>query len=126
VRASTSCEIDDPNALNVKRAGGRVVVFDGPGPVAIAAFVAARRLEPALKAGLTVSPATVNHDLRHLKSVLGTAQDWGYLPAMPKVRMEREPKKLPTYGTPEHFAQIYAASDKAKLPDSFQCVSAGD
>src|SRR5262249_52769822 len=46
--------------------------------------------------------------------------------AVPKVRMEKEPKKLPTYVTPEHFPQIYAACDRAKLPNDLQGVTAGD
>jgi integrase len=93
---------------------------------AIASFVATRRQEPGLKDGSTVSPATVNHDLRHIKSALSIAHEWGFLPAVPKVRMEKEPKKLPTYVTPDHFARIYAACDQAKLPANLQGVSPGD
>ena len=35
------------------------------------------------------------------------AHEWGYLPKLPRVKMLREPEKLPQYVTPEHFATIY-------------------
>ena len=79
-------------------------------------FVAKRRTEPGRKRGDTVSPATVNKDLRQLKAVLRIAHDWGYLPVVPKVRMLKEPKKLPRFVTPEHFAAIYQACDTATRP----------
>ena len=63
-------------------------------------YVAKRRMKPGKKRGDTVSPATVNKELRHIKAVLRVAHEWGYLPAVPKVRMLKEPKKLPRYVTP--------------------------
>ena len=42
----------------------------------IADYVAQRRTEPGKKRGDLVSPATVNKELRHLKSVLGFAAEW--------------------------------------------------
>jgi integrase len=80
-------------------------------------YVAARRQEHGKKRGSLVSPATINKELRHLKAVMRVAEDWGYLPAMPKVRMEKVPKKLPTYVTGEHFAAIYRACEHAKFPN---------
>jgi len=82
-------------------------------------FVARRRVEPGRREGDTISPATVNKELRHLRAVLQIAHDWGYLPMMPKVRMLKEPKKLPTYVTPEHFAAIYKACKVATRPKGF-------
>jgi integrase len=79
-------------------------------------FVAARRQEPGLKEGDLVSPATVNHDLRHIKAALRVAVEWGYLRQLPKFRMEKAPQKLPRYVTGEHFAAIYRACGKATLP----------
>ena len=35
---------------------------------------------------------------------------------LPRFRMERVPKKLVTFVSAEHFAAIYAACDKAKMP----------
>jgi integrase len=52
------------------------------------------------------------------------AHDWGYLPAVPKFRMEREPGKLPTYVTGEHFAAIYTACDVATMPEGLPCSPA--
>jgi integrase len=79
-------------------------------------FVAARRQEPGKKKGSLVSPATVNKELRHLRAVLAVAHEWGCLPKPPKFRMEKEPKKLPTYVSAEHFAAIYRACDVARFP----------
>jgi len=85
-------------------------------------FVSRRRTDKGRQPKSTVSPATINKDLRHLKAVLRIAHEWGYLPLVPKVRMLREPKKLPQYVTPEHFAAMYkactAATEPAGLPYS--------
>ena len=103
----------------------------GPGRVqriktqTIDEFVSKRRLEKGQKAGSTVSPATVNRDLRHLRAVLRIAHEWGYLPTIPKVRMVKEPEKLVVYVTPEHFAAMYAACDAAERPRS-EAYSAAD
>jgi integrase len=51
-----------------------------------------------------------------LKAALRKAQEWGYLPAVPKFHMIREPKKLLGYVTPEHLAAMYAACDVATAP----------
>jgi integrase len=80
-------------------------------------FVAKRRLERGRRKGDLISPASVNKELRHLRAALGVAAEWGYLPKMPKVRMMREPGKLPTYVSPEHFAALYKACEAARLPD---------
>jgi len=79
-------------------------------------FIATRRQEPGKKRGSLVSPATVNRDLRHVKCALRVAHEWGYLPNVPKFRMEKEPGKLPTYVNGDHFAAIYEACDVAKMP----------
>jgi integrase len=79
-------------------------------------FVAARRQQPGEKKGSLVSPATVNHELRHVRAALAVAAEWGYLPKLPRFRAEREAKRLPTYVTGEHFAAIYRACDTARLP----------
>jgi integrase len=80
-------------------------------------FVAKRREERGKKPGSLVSPATINKDLRHLKATLRVAHEWGYLAVVPKIRMLREPKKLPSFVTPEHFGLIYQkACALAQLP----------
>jgi integrase len=79
-------------------------------------FIAKRRTEKGKKKGCILSPASVNKDLRHLKAALRVAVDWGYLTKVPRFRMERVPKKLATYITGDHFAAIYHACAKARLP----------
>ncbi len=83
---------------------------------AVDGFTAKRRAEAGKKKGSTVSPATVNKELRHLRAVCMVAHEWGYLPAVPKFRMEKQTKKLPTYISAEHFQLIYQACDQAKKP----------
>lgn len=79
-------------------------------------FIAKRRAEAGKKKGDTVSPATVNKDLRHLRAALRKAAKWGYLPKVPDFDFEKEPKKLPRFVTAEHFAAIYGACDAATMP----------
>ena len=79
-------------------------------------FIAKRRGDRGKKKGSTVSPATINKDLRHLKAAFNVAFEWGYLARMPKFRMEKVPKKLVRFMTGEHFAAIYAVCDVAKMP----------
>jgi integrase len=80
-------------------------------------FVAARRKEPGKKKGSLLSPASINKDLRHVKAALRVAAEWGYLRAVPKFRMEKVVKALPTYVTGEHFAAIYQACETARMPE---------
>jgi integrase len=89
-------------------------------------FIARRRQEPGKKRGDVVSPATVNKDLRHLKAALRVAKEWGYLAQVPRFRMEKQPKKLPTYVTNEHFADIYDACEHARLPNDLPNIQAAD
>jgi integrase len=81
-------------------------------------FVASRRQEAGKKVGSTVSPATVNKELRHLRAALGVAAEWGYLKEVPRFRMEKVPQKIPTYVTGDHFAAIYAKCDLARFPEN--------
>jgi integrase len=88
-------------------------------------YKAKRRLERGRRKGETVSPATINKELRHLKAVLRKAYKWKYLPELPDFEMARENGKLPTYVSPEHFAAIYGACDAAQHPQGLP-YSPGD
>ncbi len=90
----------------------------------IDAFIARRRNERGRKPGSTISPASVNKELRHLRAILTVAHDWGHLEAVPKIRMLKEPGKLIRYVTPEDFARIYEACESARLPEGRACASA--
>jgi integrase len=79
-------------------------------------FISRRHLDPGKKKGSTVSPATVNKDLSRLRAALNVAVEWGYLKTLPRFRLERVPKKLVRYVTPEHFAALYKVAELAKLP----------
>ena len=84
-------------------------------------FIARRQQDRGKKKNSTVSPATVNRDLRHLKAALGVAHDWGYLPTVPKFRMLREADEIGQVMTPEHFELIYNGSGAATKPDGLGC-----
>lgn len=98
-----------------------------PGKVAsittatIDAYVSKRQAEKGKKEASTISPATVNRELRHLKAVLRVAHEWGYLPKLPKVRKVREEQRIGRVITPEHFEAIYKACDKASMPRGLHC-----
>jgi integrase len=79
-------------------------------------FIATRRKDPGKKKESPLSPASVNHDLRHLKAALRVAVEWGMLATLPKFRMEKVAKKLATYVTGDHFADIYKACERAQMP----------
>ncbi|MBI2480720.1 MAG: site-specific integrase [Planctomycetia bacterium] len=79
-------------------------------------FIERRRKEPGRKKGETVSPATVNKELRTLKAIFGIAKQWGYLAAVPHVRMLKEPGHIKRHVTAEHFGPIYSECDAATLP----------
>lgn len=93
---------------------------------AIDTFIARRRTERGKKPKSTISPATVNRQLRHLKAVMRIAKDWKYLTEVPKFRMLREPGKLVRFITPEHFAALYKACEDAEWPDDLANVAAAD
>ncbi|HEY7423253.1 MAG TPA: site-specific integrase [Gemmataceae bacterium] len=89
-------------------------------------YVAKRRGERGRRKGSLVSEATINKELRHPRAVLRIAKDWNYLPEVPRVRMLREPGRLPTYVTGDHFAAIYAACDAARIPEDLPNISPAD
>ncbi len=82
----------------------------------IADYVAKRRTEKRSKKGPIVSPATINKELRTIRAVLRKAHRWGYLPRLPEFDFLKEPGRLPTYVTPEHFGAIYGACKVATAP----------
>lgn len=106
---------------------------------AIAEFISKRRSEegrPA-RAGATdngkpilekttISTATVNRDLRNIKSCLRIAHEWGDIKSVPKITFLKENSKLPTYVSPEHFEAIYAACESAKHPNDIPNVTPSD
>lgn len=80
-------------------------------------FIAERRKHDSQRRpGCKVSPATINKELRHIKAALKRARRWGYLKEVPEFDMEREPRRIPDFVTPEHFAKLYAACDKMTMP----------
>jgi len=87
-------------------------------------FIAKRRQERGQIPGTTVSPATINKDLRHIRAALRKATRWQYLPTAPCFDMVREPEKEITYVTPEHFAALYKACDQAELPTGHPYLAA--
>ena len=87
-------------------------------------FIARRRAGKGRRPGSTVSPASINKELRHLKAAFKVAHEWGCMPVVPKVRMLKEPQKLARFVTVEHFTAIYDACDKAQYPTGLACSPA--
>jgi integrase len=88
--------------------------------------VASRRPERGKRPGSTVSVATINKELRHLRAALKLAKEWNYLPQVPRFPMQREPGQIPRYVTGDHFAVIYGACDSARMPEDIPNVAAAD
>jgi integrase len=76
--------------------------------------------------GSLLSPASINHDLRHLKAALKVAKQWKYLADMPHFRMEKEPKKLVSYVTRDDFALIYKPCAVATMPERIANIDPAD
>jgi integrase len=87
-------------------------------------FIAKRRQEAGKKRRSLLSPYSLNSTLRQLRAAVAVAVEWGYLARMPKFRLEREPGKLPTYVTGDHFAAIYRACVQARKPRDLPNVTA--
>jgi integrase len=79
-------------------------------------FIAKRKESRGRRPDTKKSAASINKELRHLKAVFRVAHDWGYLAAVPKMRMLKEAEKLPRFITAEHFADIYDHCDAASEP----------
>ncbi|WP_373653370.1 tyrosine-type recombinase/integrase [Schlesneria sp. DSM 10557] len=88
-------------------------------------FIANRLKDPGLD-GEKLSPATVNKDLRYIRLVMNIAEEWGMITKKPKIRFLKQPKKIPTYIPPDHFAAIFQACKDAKIPSDIPNVNAPD
>jgi integrase len=82
----------------------------------VADFVVALRGLRGRKIGELASPATVNKNLRYLRAALCKARKWGYAAQSPDVTFDKEPRHLPRFITPEHFAAVYEACENATKP----------
>ena len=88
-------------------------------------FATVRLSEKGIR-GRTLSPATVNKDLRYIRAMMRVAHDWGLVAKLPKLRFLKVAKKLPTFVPPDHFAAIYRACDAATLPNGIPNTTAAD
>ena len=82
-------------------------------------FMVKRSAERGLKRGSTISPATINKQLRHLRSALVWAVEKGYLQEVPKIEQCEEDEKEGVPVTAEHFAAIYEHCSVAKHPQGY-------
>jgi hypothetical protein len=69
------------------------------------------------KRGSTLSPASANKHVRHLKAALRKAHRWEHLAKLPDFVFLDEPEKMPVYMHPNHFDAIYIACDHATVPE---------
>jgi integrase len=70
----------------------------------------------ALANRLPIAVPTINKEVRALRAIMRKAQKWEYTQKVPDFDFLRELEKLPEYVPPEHFASLYGACDKARLP----------
>lgn len=70
-----------------------------------------------------ISPATVNRELRYVKSALRLAVDWGFSERVPRIRFLKPLQKLPTFVSPDHFAAMFKACEVATMPHDLPNVS---
>ncbi len=70
-----------------------------------------------------VSPATVNRELRYVKSALRLAVDWGFSERVPRIRFLKPLQKLPTFVSPDHFAAMFQACKVATMPNDLPNVT---
>ena len=91
--------------------------MEGVNQSKIDTFIELRSKEKGRKPDSTVSPATVNHDLRQIKAALRWGFKRGYLRALPEVEFQREPQRLAQYVEPEHFTAIYGKCNAARFPN---------
>ncbi|MCX7422030.1 MAG: tyrosine-type recombinase/integrase, partial [Planctomycetia bacterium] len=70
-----------------------------------------------------VSPATVNRELRYVKSALRLAVDWGFTERVPRIRFLKPLQKLPTFVSPEQFSAMFHACEVATMPHDLPNVS---
>ena len=89
-------------------------------------FISIRRKDRGRNPGSTVSAATINKDLRHIKAALNVAVDWGDILRLPKFRMVREDERMGAVITDEHFQAIYLACPMAELLEIGQTFEAAD
>ena len=81
-------------------------------------YVTRRKRERGRKRGSTVSPATINKELRHLRAAFNLAEEWGMLSRAPKVRMVREPERDPEFVDDATFEKLYASCDVMTRPEA--------
>ncbi|CAE7233500.1 unnamed protein product [Symbiodinium microadriaticum] len=71
--------------------------------------------------GATVSLATVNKELRHLRAAFNKAEEWGMIAKAPKFTMESVPKRDPAFVDDATFAKLYAACESMARPVQTHC-----
>jgi len=84
-------------------------------------YVTKRAAEAGKKPKSLTSPATINRELRQLKSALRIAHDWGYLPVVPKFRKVREEQRIGSVMTADDFQAIFDACGSATMPAKLHC-----
>lgn len=123
----------------------RPVYLDSVTTAAIDAFKAARakekgrpRIPKAVAAGAprkqkqrkplkptdTVSPATINKDLRHLRAAFRKAKKWKMLAEAPEVEMLPVPERDPYFVDDATFKLLYDACDSMTRPESADFTAA--
>lgn len=89
-------------------------------------YVAKRKREKGRFEGTTVSPATINRELRYIRAALRKAKAWRFIDTVPEITFQKTPEKMPTYVPADHFGAIYAVAGAAQRPSNVANVDAAD
>lgn len=80
-------------------------------------YVAKRLKRRGRKDGSTVSPVTVNSELKVFRSVFRIAKKWKYMADVPELENVQVFTRMKRYVTQEHFEMMYHHCDAARKPD---------
>lgn len=83
----------------------------------IAMYVSRRRKDAGVHRNSTVSVCTINKELRYLRAIFRKAKRHEFLVAVPEFDFLKEPKKIPTWISPDEFGKLYQHCDAATRPN---------
>jgi integrase len=82
----------------------------------VAAYARRRTAETSARLKRAISPSTSNRELSTLRHLLRLAEEWGYIPRAPKVRLWREPRGRVRWLTAPEVDRLLAACQKSRSP----------
>ena len=88
-------------------------------------YISIRSREPGRK-GDSISPATVNKELRTVRAMLNAARRWKIIRDVPEIEFLRCDQEEPEFISSAEFSKLYHACRQSSLPEPMLNVSAED